>query len=84
VAASGQRVAAGDEGRVVSNPHVRWTGTAMTPALCIPCPTCNVTINEACTDKVFPLPHRERGLHAEVYGFVAIDTPGGLFERATA
>jgi hypothetical protein len=62
------------------NHAVRWIGTAATPALAMPCPTCNVTIGEACTGKTFPLPHRSRDEIAEVYGFVAVKPPGGMFK----
>lgn len=61
---------------------VRWVGRAATPALAVACPTCNVAICQACSGKVFPLPHLEREVRAEALGFVAVKPPGGIFAAA--
>ncbi len=67
---------------MIANPHVHWVGRAMRPELAVPCPTCNVTIEEECIDTVFPLPHRARSEFAEVFGFRAVAAPGPLFAEA--
>jgi hypothetical protein len=69
-------------GKTVSRappPLVRWTGRAATPALAIPCPTCDAPIERQCDGAVFPLPHPERDLRAKVFGFVQVRDPGPLF-----
>ena len=53
-----------------SGPGERWNDAG----LAVPCPTCNVTIGEACETAVFNLPpgavtHRPRRDYAEAFGF---------------
>ena len=60
--------------------RVIWTGRVASAALAVPCTLCGATIGEACNDAPFPLPHRERDVRAEAFGFRDVAEPGGLFD----
>jgi hypothetical protein len=59
---------------------VIWVGTAKRAELACPCPTCGAYIGVECVTTVFKeVPHTERALRAEVFGFRDVQAPGGLF-----
>jgi hypothetical protein len=64
-------------------PTVIWRGTARTAATAVPCPTCGATIAIACEAYPWPLPHHERRLRAEVFGFRDVAKAGPLFGVTT-
>jgi hypothetical protein len=59
---------------------VIWVGTAKRAELAVVCPTCGAYIGVECMTAVFKeVPHTERALRAEVFGFRDVKPPGGLF-----
>ena len=51
-------------------PAVIWIGRVSRLELCVPCPTCHVEIGAECDTTVFrQMPHAERTVRAETFGF---------------
>ncbi len=65
------------------NRRVIWVGRASSPDQAVPCPVCNVTIGHACEGAGPGIPHRERLIRAETFGFRAVAEAGPLFTATT-